>query len=181
MTTTKTICPRTSWLACLLCSQLLASAALNSGSLPSTNPPTQEATDQVLLIGGLGAVYFLAEPGELTVELEKRDRNRGNSRIELRAVLAGPDRQVLQEQTIPDDGKPSRSGLGPAQRCRFAVPVARKGVYVLNLTLSNDRYGQEAVWGFRSNCRKYVIETEEDFKKEHYHQAVGCRVTQRQV
>ena len=27
-------------------------------------------------IGGTGGVYFLAEPGELTVEIEKRDRNR---------------------------------------------------------------------------------------------------------
>jgi len=112
-----------------------------------------------LLIGGCGGVYFLAEPGELAVEVIKRDRNRRDAPTELRAILAGPDRRVLQEATIPDDGRPRGSGLGPPQQCRLSAHVKRKGVYVLNITLSQDRYGEHAVWGFRSNCPKYLIET----------------------
>jgi len=117
------------------------------------------ADDRVLFIGGCGGVYFLAEPGELTVEVLKRDRNLRDARTELRAILAGPDRRVVQEATIPDDGKPRGSGLGPVQSCRLSTRVERKGVYVLNITVSNDRYGEHVVWGFRSNCPKYLIET----------------------
>ncbi|MCX6907311.1 MAG: hypothetical protein NTY01_04630, partial [Verrucomicrobia bacterium] len=120
--------------------------------------PTALVADK-LFIGGCGGVYFLAEPGELTVEVVKRDRNRSNTRVELRAILVGPDRRVLQEVTIPDDGRPRGSGMGPAQRCRLSARVERKGVYALNVTLSQDRYGEHAVWGFRSNCPKYLIET----------------------
>jgi hypothetical protein len=112
-----------------------------------------------LLIGGGGGVYFLAEPGELTVEVVKRDRNRSDTRSELRAILAGPDRRVVAEAIIPDDGQPAGSGLGPEQRCRLSVPVRHKGVYVLNVTISRDRYGNNVVWGFRANCPKYLIET----------------------
>ncbi|MBI5684009.1 MAG: BNR-4 repeat-containing protein [Verrucomicrobia bacterium] len=118
------------------------------------SPPAGE-----LLFGGCGGVYFLAEPGELTVEVVKRDRNQRDTRVELRAILAGPDRRVLQEATIPDDGRPRGSGMEPAQRCRLSTRVEHKGVYVLNVTLSQDRYGEHAVWGFRSNCPKYLIET----------------------
>lgn len=46
-------------------------------------------------IGGTGGVYFLAEPGLLTIDLEKRDLNRRGRRTELQAVLVGPDRRVL--------------------------------------------------------------------------------------
>ncbi|MBM3859947.1 MAG: hypothetical protein FJ395_09890 [Verrucomicrobia bacterium] len=117
------------------------------------------AAEPALFIGGCGGVYFVAEPGELVIEVEKRDHNRRDTRTELRAILAGPDRRVLQEATIPDDGKPRGSGLGPAKGCRLSARVERKGVYVLNITISQDRYGEHAVWGFRSNCPKYIIET----------------------
>lgn len=117
------------------------------------------AAEPTLFVGGCGGVYFLAEPGELVVEVEKRDRNIRSIRTELRAILAGPDRRVLQEAVIPDDGKPRGSGLGPVQRCRLSTRLQRKGVYVLNITVSNDRYGENMVWGFRSNCPKYLIET----------------------
>ncbi len=112
-----------------------------------------------LLIGGAGGVYFLAEPGELTVEVVKRDRNRRDTRADLRAILAGPDRRVVGEATIPDDQQPVGRGMGPEQRCRLSAQVARRGVYVLNVTISGDRYGGDVVWGFRANCPKYMIET----------------------
>jgi len=110
-------------------------------------------------IGGIGGVYFLAEPGELTIDVEKRDRNRSGRRTDLRAILVGPDRIVLQEATIPDDGKPRGSGTGPPGRVRLATQVERKGVYGLNVTVSQDRYGDEIIWGFRTNCPHYLIET----------------------
>lgn len=110
-------------------------------------------------VGGMGGAYFLAEPGELVIEVEKRDLNRREVRTELRAILVGPGRTVLQEAGIADDGKPRGSGLGPIQSCRLATRVAQKGVYGLNITVSQDRYGEETVWRFRSNCPKYLIET----------------------
>jgi hypothetical protein len=112
-----------------------------------------------LRLGGVGGVYLLAEPGELIIDVEKRDRNRRAGRTELRAVLAGPDRKVLQEATIPDDNEQARGRLGPAQRVRLSTHVPRKGVYALCITVSGDRYGEHMLWGFRTNCPHYLIET----------------------
>ena len=144
----------------------LAAPATANASVANADP------DIGLLIGGVGGVYFLAEPGELVVEVEKRDRNRRDVRTELRAILLGPDRRVLQEATIPDDGRARGGGLGPAQRCRLSVRVERKGVYALNITVSQDRYGQEAVWGFRTNCPKYLIETARGHKDERHQEPI---------
>lgn len=130
------------------------------------------STETTLFIGGAGGVYFLAEPGELVVEVEKRDRNRGDAPTELRAILAGPDRRVVQEAAIPDDGRPRGSGQGPAQRCRLSARVERKGVYVLSITVSQDRYGEHAVWGFRSNCPKYLIETARGHKDARHEEPI---------
>lgn len=66
-------------------------------------------------IGGCGGVYFLAEPGELIVNIQKRDRNRGARTTELRAILVGPDRQVIDELRIPDAGE-ARLRAGPTAR-----------------------------------------------------------------
>lgn len=109
-------------------------------------------------VGGVGGVYFLAEPGELVVQVAKRDRNRSTAVTELRAVLAGPDRRVCAEAVIPDDGQ-AGGKLGPARSVRLATRVERKGVYVLNVTVSQDRYGEAMVWGVASNCPRYLIET----------------------
>ncbi|NQT54473.1 hypothetical protein HQ576_20625, partial [bacterium] len=119
-------------------------------------------------IGGTGGVYFLASPGKLIVDVEKRDRHVRRRRTDLRAILFGPDRQVLQEATIPDDGLPPGSGAGPARRVRLSADVARKGVYGLNITVSQDRYGQEIIWGFRTNCPHYLIETSRGHKDERH-------------
>ena len=112
-----------------------------------------------LRVGGTGGVYFLAPPGELRIDLEKRDRHVLDRRTDLRAVLVGPDRQVLQDVTIPDDGRPVGSGMGPPQRVLLSTEVARGGIYGLNITVSQDRYGEEIAWGFRTNCPHYMIET----------------------
>ena len=138
---------RTSFAALL--TLLLASPSF---SVAEDSPPT-------LLIGGTGGAYFLAEPGELVIDLQKQDLNRSGKNADLRAILVGPDRQVLQEVTIPDDGQARGSGAGPIQTARLTTQVKHKGVFGLNITVSYDRYGTEMVWGFRTNCPHYLIET----------------------
>ena len=78
----------------------------------------------------------------------------------------GPDREVLQEAVIPDDGKPRGSGIGPAGRVRLATQVKHKGIYGLNITVSQDRYGNDMVWGFTTNCPHYLIETARGHRDE---------------
>lgn len=124
-----------------------------------------QSSAAALQIGGTGGVYFLAEPGPLVVTVEKRDRNRRGRRTDLRAVLVGPDREVLDDVTIPDDGLPPGK-LGPPKRVRLVTNVPRKGVYGLNITVSQDRYGDEVLWGFRTNCPRYLIETSRGHRDE---------------
>ena len=82
-------------------------------------------------IGGCGGVYFLAEPGEFWVEVEKQDRNVRGRKTHVRAILFGPDRSVLAEEILPHTGMNKGEGLGPVQRVRFSVSVPRTGVYGL--------------------------------------------------
>lgn len=110
-------------------------------------------------IGGVGGVYFFPEPGELVIEVSKRDRHRAARHTDLRAILVGPDRQVLADETIPFDGQAVRSGLGPVQSVTLSAQVTRRGVYGLNITANEDRYGNDISWGFRTNCAHYVVET----------------------
>lgn len=145
---------------------LTLSAVASPAGNAKAPPPGQASID--LTIGGCGGVYFLAEPGELTVDLEKRDRGRKGRRTELRAILAGPDRKVLQEVTLRDGGSSTPGRPGQAQRARLSTQVVRKGVYVLNITASQDRYGDTILWGFRTNCRRYLIETSRGHRDERH-------------
>ncbi len=139
--------------ALLLCAPLLAQVG-GGGDVPVL--PGREITWG---IGGCGGAYFYAEPGELIVEVEKRDRNRSGAPSDLRAILVAPDRTVLQDVTIPFTGKAKDSGVGPAQRVRLTAQVSRPGVYGLNITVSNDRYGDNIIWGLWTNCPRWLIET----------------------
>jgi len=103
---------------------------------------------QTCLWGGIGGAYFLAAPGELWIEVEKVNLHSSGRQTVLRAILAGPDRRVIEEKSLAGDG-----------RCRFSTDVRRKGVYVLNVTVSNDRYGNRTAWGIQTNCPKYLVET----------------------
>ncbi len=123
-------------------------------------------------IGGCGGAYFLAEPGELTIEIEKRDRNRRRRHTELRAILVGPDRSVVAEATIPDDGMPASMDPGPPRTARLSTKVPRKGVYALNITVSQDRYGEAIFWGFRTNCRRYLVETSRGHRDERHQEPI---------
>ncbi|MDE2999792.1 MAG: BNR-4 repeat-containing protein [Gemmatimonadota bacterium] len=121
-------------------------------------------------IGGAGGAYFLAEPGELVIDVQKRDRNVHNRRTDLRALLVTPDRMVLQEATLPDTGP--GDGEGPLQHTRLSTHVNHKGIYKLNITVSNDRYGEEIVWAFRTNCRHYLIETSRGHKDARHEEPI---------
>lgn len=122
----------------------------------ATVPPSEAP---VLHFGGCGGAYLLAEPGELWVEVEKYDLNVRGRKTFLRAILAGPDRSVLAEESLPEDGLGKGDGPGPVQRARLSTQVSCRGVYALNITVSEDRYGEDIAWGFRTNCAKYLIET----------------------
>ena len=117
-----------------------------------------------LAIGGVGGVYLLAEPGELVVEIKKWDRNTRSSPTNLRAILLGPDRRNLGEVVIPDDGKGRGAGFGDLQMARLSTRVEKKGIYVLSVTVTHDRYGENILWGFTTNCRRYLVETSRGHK-----------------
>ena len=51
-------------------------------------------------------------------------------------------------------GRPAADWGRPA---RLSLRVPRPGVYALNVTVSNDRYGEAMVWGFTTNCSRYLI------------------------
>lgn len=118
------------------------------------------STETSVHFGGMGGIYLLAEPtAELWVEIEKIDLNRTGGETHLRAVLFGPDRRVIDEQWLADDGQDKGSGPGPAQRLRFSTQVPRKGVYGVNITVTTDRYGDNVAWGVKTNCARYLVET----------------------
>ncbi|MBS11335.1 MAG: hypothetical protein CME19_07020 [Gemmatimonadetes bacterium] len=112
-----------------------------------------------LRIGGVGGAYLLADPGPLQIELTKWDRNSRRNPTHLRAILVGPDREVMDEIVIPDDGQNRGTGLGPAQHATLKTDVPNRGIYAVNVTVSNDRYGQDVLWSISTNCSRYLIET----------------------
>jgi hypothetical protein len=103
-----------------------------------------------------GGLHVFAQPGELVVEVAggRRDED-----VELlQVVLAGPDRQVHDRDTITvEDGLDSRPG--ESNRAVLRTQVERAGVYVVNVTAIDNQYGGSIVWSFRTNARRHVVET----------------------
>ncbi len=128
-----------------------------------------------LRLGGCGGVYFYASPGELWVEVQKQDLNIRGSKTHLRALLFSPDRKVVDEEWLSDDGQATESGPGAVQRAMLRTYVERPGVYGLNITVTQDRYGENMSWGFRSNCRKYLIETSRGHKDARHQEPIVLR------
>jgi len=136
------------------------------------NGMSDSNTEGFLWMGGCGGAYFLVQPGELELVVAKRDRNRRGRHTELRALLVGPDREVLQERAIPDDGIVKGESMGPVQTVTLKARVESPGIYGLNVTVSQDRYGEEMVWGFRSSCERFVIETARGHKDERHQEPI---------
>ncbi len=156
-----------------LCMALLATLMCPSRSSGLDSAQGPEETN--LRLGGCGGVYFYAPKGELWVVVEKQDLNDGNRQTHLRAVLFGPDRTVLDEKWIPDDGKPAGSGPGPAGSARLSTNVERPGVYGMMITVSEDRYGDAMSWGFRTNCKKFLVETSRGHKDARHEEPLVLR------
>jgi len=156
---------------------LSLSCLLGSGGLPvsAREAPTLKVLSEEEVpwaVGGAGGAYFFAAEGSLWVEVYKRDLHRYDRVTELRAILFGPDRRVLAEARIPDDGLPGGKGPGPFQAVRLEAKVDRPGVYGLNITISQDRYGEEIAWGFRTNCSRYVLETARGHRDEAHREPI---------
>jgi len=111
-------------------------------------------------VGGSGGVYFLVEPGQFKVELDIQLLKPEARDIFVRAILAAPDRRVLHDQYISAEDKslslPDRTNI---YRLSFNVDVSRRGVYVLNLTQTLDRFGRAFNWSVKTNAGKYLIES----------------------
>ncbi len=123
---------------------LLIFVALHPTPLFSQDVAMQPDT---LALGGSGGLYLLAEKGELVIELYKQDRQKGAD-SDLRALLLGPDRRLLDDIIIYGNGSATLSTV-----------VEHRGVYVVNVTAAKDRYGEKIWWGFRTNSAQYLIET----------------------
>ena len=148
--------------------------------LLSSSGYATEKDATTLRLGGCGGVYFYAPAGELWVEVEKQDLNIRRNKTHLRALLFAPDRKVVDEAWIGDDGRAMRSGPGPVQRVLLRTNVERPGVYGLNITVTEDRYGENVSWGFRSNCEKYLIETSRGHKDARHEEPIVLRNAGRQ-
>ena len=124
-------------------------------------------------IGGTGGVYLLVEPGELQIELFKRDRTVLGSRgTELRAILAGPDREVLADVTIPSTRGSAGGPPGPVQRHPLRARVDRPGIFALNITTRGDRHGLNIEWAIETNAAAWVIETSRGHRDERHREPI---------
>ena len=120
--------------------------------------------DTRLRFGGCGGLYLLAEPGELWVEIDKTDRHDGKRDTRLRAILLGPERRPRDEAIIEGDGA-----------VRLATQVEQKGVFVVNVTVSHDRYGEHISWGFDTNCPHYLVETSRGHRDAQHQEPIVLR------
>lgn len=128
-------------LGALVLAFFAASAVL--GAEPDWRVPWQGAR-------GWGAVYILARRGPLTVEIGKRDLNIYEGADVLVARLVGPDRQLLQEARLEDDGRTDKGGRGPQQTCEMRVQVAAPGV--CKLDIESHARGSDLAWGVRTSA-----------------------------
>ena len=87
--------------------------------------------------GGVGGAYIVAEPGELEVEVFKRDLDVRDRGVELRAMLLGPDREILDKAVFPR----GEGSSGPVQRKVLRADVDYPGVYALSIADLDDRHG----------------------------------------
>ena len=132
-------------------------------------------------IGGCGGVFFNASQGPLIIEIGKQDLNLSNSITSMRAILIGPDREVIEDMWIPADGLSKGKGIGPEQTLRFETQVESPGLYALMITVSNDSYGNNVIWRFRTNCSKYMIETSRAHRDTYHQEPIVLKDPEREA
>ncbi len=133
-----------------------------SSDINKDNRPLSEWTPR---FGGCGGVFINAQKGSLVIEIEKEDlRNDTRSRT-LRAVFVGPDRRVIHDLNTSEDSNDN-------QTVRLETQVDRPGIYAVMVTVSNDRYGENIAWRFRTNCEKYIIETSRGHRDRHHEEPI---------
>jgi len=130
-----------------------------SSDTNNETPPLGEWTPK---FGGVGGIFISAQKGTLIVEVEKDDLQNNNQSSSLRAVFAGPNRRIIQDLNSSDED----------QIIRLETHVDRPGVYAVMVTVSNDRYGENIAWRFRTNCEKYIIETSRGHKDQHHEEPI---------
>ncbi len=112
-------------------------------------------------VRGWGSVYLQPEPGELEILIEKQDLNRFHGADILVARLLAPDRELVAEAVIPDDGNAGRGGgPGPIQRTVLRAEIDQPGLYKLDLEArTGHEPGHDIVWGIETNAPLYMIES----------------------
>lgn len=136
--------------------------------------PAQEGVERQMpfAIGGVGGAYLLVEPGELEVEVFRQDLNVRRTQNDFRAILLGPDREVLQDVVIPHSGGAQGDPPGPVESVVLSAQVDRPGVYVLNITTGADRHGLDVAWGMRTNAAAWAIETSGGHRDERHQEPI---------
>jgi len=143
---------------------ILGALLVLAGCDPSERVPSEESLADRLeatpwVIGGVGGAFLLAEPGELLVEVFKRDLHAHSGQTDLRATLLSPDRAVLDEVTLPFLGGSRGDPPAPVQSAVLRAEVERRGIYVLAITVRQDPHGRSIAWGLRTNAAHYLIQT----------------------
>ncbi|MCC5931523.1 MAG: BNR-4 repeat-containing protein [Cyclobacteriaceae bacterium] len=134
----------------------------------SGNYSTEAEPQMPWAISGTGGVYLLADTGELVIEIFKQDLNIRSSRNDFRAMLAGPDRQILDEVFIPHSGGAAGDGPGPVESSIIRTKVEIPGIYALMITTSGDRHGTNTAWAVKTNAQAYMIESARGHRDERH-------------
>ena len=122
-------------------------------------------------------------PREVEIELTTEDQLAG-SVLRPRGLLVGRrgpisleliDR-LASELARYDDSLVVLGGFGePLLHPQFGEILRRlreAGVYGVALMATNDRYGTEFIWGFTTNCPKYLVETSRGHKDERHQEPI---------
>ncbi len=105
-------------------------------------------------IRGDAVIHLRPDSDVLAVRIEKRDLNIYDGEDVLRATLLSPDRRVVAEIGIPDDGNAKKGGgVGKPQAETIQTRPAEPGVYRLCVLPAGD-----LVFNFAPNCKRYMVE-----------------------
>ncbi|PRD56599.1 BNR-4 repeat-containing protein [Sphingobacterium gobiense] len=131
---------------------------------PEVNESDMQQNEWTPKFGGCGGIFFHAKEGPLTVEIEKTDLKADSRTRSLRATFIGPDRKVLKDIHTSEESE--------GKSLRLEAYVNRPGIYAVMVTISNDRYGENTSWRFRTNCDKYIIETSRGHKDQRHEEPI---------